>query len=118
MQNPDLPEAPPADVTVALLDADGTYRGIQTIAESALTADHVKVPSDCDLQPGRYLWSREHNRFDPLTENQMATSEAPSMERVVYELVLLAQASGAQSPVLAKYEAAFRLSIDAVGGVR
>lgn len=113
----ELPDSnPPPTVTVAIIDAEGVYRGIETIAADALTDRHAQVPADCDLAPGKYRWSAEHQRFDPLTDLQQAPPGVPTLEAVVYQLVLHAQAQGATHPQFAAYVAEFKKSIDAYLG--
>ena len=107
-----------ATVTVAIIDADGVYRGIDTIAADALTDKQVPVPADCDLAPGKYRWSAEHQRFDPLTELQQAPAGVPTLEAVVYRLVLHAQAQGATDPAFAAYATEFKKSFDGIGAVK
>ena len=116
MDSPEENQAPTA--TVAIIDADGVYRGIDTIAADALNDKHVQVPADCDLAPGKYRWSAEHQRIEPLTELQQAPPGVPSLETAVFELVRWAQGQGAKSAVLDAYAAAFKISIDAIGAAK
>lgn len=49
-------------VVHALLAADGTYLGINDDPD----ATGPIVPVGCDLEKGKYRWSAEHRRFDPI----------------------------------------------------
>lgn len=101
--------------TIAKLDANRVYWGIETIELVDLTDEQVEVPPDCDLTPGKYRWSVELQKFDSLTDMQQAPSGVPSLEAAVFELVQWAQTQGAKSAFLDAYAAAFKISIDAIG---
>lgn len=110
------PELPPT-VTVAKLDANNIYWGVQTIDRSELTPEHVEVPASCDLTTGAYCWNAEHQRFDPLPRSQRITQPGDvSLEEAVHELVQLAALSGKLPPRLAQWEQQFGMSIGRIGG--
>lgn len=106
---------PTTTIAVAKLDANGVYWGMQTITPDDLNEQHVQVPADCDLAPGKYRWHAQHQRFDALTELQQAPEGLATLEAVVYQLVQNAQAQGATEPVFAAYAANYKRSIDAMG---
>ncbi|OSQ33646.1 hypothetical protein [Thalassospira sp. MCCC 1A01428] len=54
-----------ATVTVAVLDNDGIFLGIETVPESD-AAGRVQVPPDVDLKPGAYKWQESEGRFMPI----------------------------------------------------
>lgn len=117
-QSPEEAQAPdlPATVTVARLDANGVYWGVDTIERAALTAEHVEVPADCDLAPGAYRWNAAATRFDHLGRGQrMAQPGGVSLEEAVYELALLAGADGPLMPKLAQWVEQYRNSVGRVG---
>lgn len=118
MDSPEENPTPIVTVAVAIIDAGGVYRGLDTIAANTLTDQHVQVPADCDLTAGKYRWSAEHQRFDPLTDAQQAPPGVPTLEAVVYQLALSALALGATHPDLATYLADFKKSIDATGATK
>jgi hypothetical protein len=111
MKNKRPMQPPQAMVTVANLDVAKVYWGVQAIPKDSLTSDHVPVPPDCDLVPGRYRWSMEHSRFDPLT-TPVAHPSQVSTEQAVCELAKFAQSLGAKSEALSRYIVQFETSID------
>ncbi|PKR54396.1 hypothetical protein [Thalassospira marina] len=59
-----------ATVTVAVLDNDGIFLGIETVPESD-AAGRVQVPADIDLKAGAYKWQAaeglpSEGRFMPI----------------------------------------------------
>lgn len=52
-----IADMPPAvKITVATLSATGIFLGVEQMDATAKTADHIEVPADCDLAPGRCRW--------------------------------------------------------------
>jgi hypothetical protein len=52
-------------VSVAILDENNFYQGLEFVAEKALTKNHIEVPADCDLAKGGYAWLPELKSFVP-----------------------------------------------------
>jgi hypothetical protein len=52
-------------VTVAILDANKIYLGMEQIKKSELTPSHVQLPDGCDLPVGKYGWNSLHGMFMP-----------------------------------------------------
>jgi hypothetical protein len=52
-------------VSVAKLDEQNVFQGVEFIDRKALTAYHVEVPGDCDLKVGKYFWDKEKKTFMP-----------------------------------------------------
>lgn len=93
-------------LTVADLDVDRVYWGVtQKAAEDIAAGDVVfkaeqiapqlrvegvwYIDGDCDLARGRYRWSPELRRFDPLGRfAQTRERTAPVPERALYEIIL------------------------------
>lgn len=49
-------DAPPPKISVAMLDADGLFLGVQEIDPASKLPEQIEVPADCDLKPGRCKW--------------------------------------------------------------
>lgn len=45
-----------APITCALLDAQGVYQGMVSVAPHALTDRHLPTITECDLPAGEYQW--------------------------------------------------------------
>ena len=100
--------------TFAKLDAAGVYWGVQTLP-LPVTDEHVAVPADCDLAPGRYCWNAVDQRFDALSEALTEPGQI-SVEAVVFELVRFAQGQGATAPIFDQFIKQFKASLDASNG--
>jgi hypothetical protein len=55
-------------VSVAKLDENSIYQGIELINQKNLTKEHVEVPGDCDLKIGKYYWDTDKQTFMPTSE--------------------------------------------------
>lgn len=112
--------APPVEpITIAILDVNNVYFGVTTLDPANPPAVLVPVPADCDLKPGRYEWSAEHQRFDPLPDSRAVTEPGRvSLEQAVNALATWAVEQGATSPLLAQFVSEFKNSLDAVGGTK
>ena len=100
--------------TFARLDAAGVYWGVQTLPLPAAD-EHVAVPFDCDLAPGRYRWNAIDKRFDALAVALTEPGQI-SVDAVVAELVRFAQAQGATAPLFEQFIKQFNASLDASNG--
>ena len=79
--------AKPAIVTVARLDADGVYLGVEALPAEELTEAHFPVPADCDLKPGAYKLAGA--AFVPIEPVKQRALNAPvSSDRAFYDLCL------------------------------
>lgn len=113
----DSPQEPalPATVSIAHLDANNVYWGVETIERTALTPEHVEVPPHCDLEPGSYLWNAVAKRFDPIRRDKRTPrADGVSLEEAVYELTKLI--SGPLPPRLARWAEQYNNSIGRIGG--
>jgi len=105
--------------TIAKLDANGVYWGVVALDPLNPPSVVVPIPLECDLQPGRYVWNAEHQRFDPLPDSKALTEPGQvSPEQVLNVLASWAIEQGATSPLLAQFVADFKKSLDAVGGAK
>jgi hypothetical protein len=43
-------------IGVARLNEQGVYLGVEVIEAAVKNEEHIEVPIDCDLTPGRYQW--------------------------------------------------------------
>jgi|SRR5690348_375890 hypothetical protein len=70
------------------LDHDDVFFGSEPFAPGdTVGARDVILDHQPDNLPGRYRWSREHDRFEPLQkEKQKAEQGAPTLEQAFYEL--------------------------------
>lgn len=69
-------------ISVAILDEQGFYQGVQHIAESELTDAHVQVPPDCDLPIGKYYWDKQRKTFMPDRELAIAAMKERLQRKV------------------------------------
>jgi hypothetical protein len=87
-------------IRAARLDALGIYQGMDVLDDAShLTPQHLPQITACDLPPGRYRWTPAQNpmggEFRPLRAAEVKPGpDIPDLERVVYRLARLMQASG------------------------
>lgn len=67
-----------ATVTVAMLDNNGVFLGVETIPEGE-AGGRVQVPPDIDLKEGAYKWHAENGQFLPIP------IKYPSAEKALYD---------------------------------
>jgi hypothetical protein len=77
---------------IAILDASGVLAGFS----HDQTADGVKVPDDCDLAPGKYVWS--NGAFHPVLSAFNPNGPAPSFEAAVIKALASLRDSGSAFP--------------------
>lgn len=85
-----LEPAPPLTrktASVARLDVNGVFLGVDEIDAADLTDQHIPVPTDCDLEPGRYQWDAEHAMFLPIAGKEIVDRTAPLAWKAMYLLV-------------------------------
>lgn len=117
--------AAPAEETVRpqfrlKLDHDDIYFGAEPFKGIAGAGD-VILDHAPDNVAGRYRWSREHNRLEPLPkEKQKEEPGAPTLEQAFYELTsALLDVGALKAPLprrLTAWLAAFEKSIESGGG--
>ncbi|WP_210403043.1 hypothetical protein, partial [Thalassospira sp. MCCC 1A01428] len=86
-----------ATVTVAVLDNDGIFLGIEEVPESDAFG-RVQVPSDIDLKPGAYKWQPGENaanegRFMPIAV------QFPGPDKALYDTLRTLIEGGVMSVV-------------------
>ena len=95
------------------LDHDDVFFGSEPVAiGDTIGARDVILDHQPDNIPGRYRWSREHHRLEPLAkEKQKAELGAPTMEQAFHALIQ----SGPDNPVTKAWCDWFVKSLDAKG---
>ncbi len=92
------------------LDHDDVYFGCELLGKDEPTAEtEIVLDHEPDNPPGRYRWSREHNRLEPLPkEKQKDAPEAPTLEQAFYDLVDVLIGGGALNAPLPPRLSAWR----------
>lgn len=86
-----------ATTRIAVLDANGVYKGLIDVDEAAVKEDDVVLEA-CDLPPDRYVWSRVHKAFLPIAPPTVVQQvEAPNALNAI-ALALLALEQGKPMP--------------------
>jgi hypothetical protein len=101
--------------TIALLDSQFVFRGLETTLEPEADSQHrINVPADCDLAPGKYFWSHEKGRFIPISdplEREKAARQHDVIKAVYRALEAIEQ--GKPLPKVTKdWMADYRVSMD------
>lgn len=75
---PSVPDVQQEETTtVARLNSEGVYYGIDVILKQDLTDHHVHLPHGCDLPPGKYRWDFNKKAFVPLPKGTKPVEYQP-----------------------------------------
>jgi hypothetical protein len=101
--------------TMALLDSKFVFKGLERTHEAEPDSQHrINVPDDCDLIPGKYLWSHERQCFVPVSdplEREKARGQIDFVKAVYRALDAIDK--GAALPKITKdWMADYRVSMD------